>query len=87
MIETIGDQVDVLMVYSKDKKRTWPCFIKWRNKRWRVSEEGYKHYLKKGKVLIHVYELVTQDGLWMRLEHETLHNTWTLEATSDGQAE
>lgn len=87
MIETIGDQVEVVMIYSKNKNQTWPCFVKWRNKKWRMSEFGFKHYLKKGKVLVHVYELVAEGGMWMRLEHDTLLNTWRLEAVSDGQTE
>lgn len=85
MTETIGEQVEVAMIYSKDKRRTWPCLVKWRRQKWRVSEEGFKHYVKKGKVLVHIYELVAEGHLWMRLEHDTLLNTWTLEAVSDGE--
>lgn len=87
MIEVIGEQVEVAMIYSKNKDRTWPCFVYWRNKKWRMSEEGFKHYVKRGKILVHVYELVTEGDYWMRLEHDTLLNTWSLVAVSDGQAE
>ena len=87
MKELIGEQVEVAMIYAKDRRRTWPCLIRWRHKRWRTSAVGFKHYLKKGRILIHIYELEAEGNLWMRLEHNTLYNTWTLEAVSDGQAE
>ena len=86
MTEKIDEQVEVAMIYAKNSGQTWPCLVKWRHKRWRVSTVGFKHYIKKGKVLVHVYEFVTLEHLWMRLEHDTLLNTWTLDSVSDGDA-
>ena len=85
MLEKVDEQVEVAMIYAKNGGKTWPCLIKWRNKRWRVSAIGFKHYIKRGEVLVHVYEFVTQERLWMRLEHNTLLNTWTLDLISDGE--
>jgi len=87
MIEPIDEQVEVAMIYSKNKGQTWPCLVRWRHKRWHVSRLGFKHYVKKGKILVHIYEFVTREGLWMRLEHDTLHNTWILGAISDGETD
>lgn len=85
MLEKIDEQVEVAMIYAKSGQRTWPCLVKWRNQRWRVSTLGFKHYVKRGKVLVHVYEFTTQEKLWMRLEHDTLLNIWTLDSVSDGE--
>jgi hypothetical protein len=87
MTEQINERVQVAMVFAPEKGDRWPCLIAWRNKKWRVTENGLHHYYKQGDRLYHVYQVVVNGYLQMRLQLDSLSLLWTLEAVSDGQAE
>lgn len=87
MIETINEPISVATIYSADKRRTMPWILSWRHKRMRVTEVGFHHYYKEGKKLIHIFDVVADNSLHMRLLCDTSSLDWTLEAVSDGQAE
>ncbi len=87
MIASINEQVAVYFVFSLDGAKRIPLFIKWKHKYLKVKSVGFHHYFKEGKKLFHVYELVTDTNVFMRLKLDTQSLIWTLEKVSDGQAE
>ncbi len=87
MTETINEPVSVALVFSADKRRTTPWVLEWRKQRWRVTEVGFHHYYNEGTRLIHVFEVVANNRLHMRLVYDTQGLNWTLAEVSDGQAE
>jgi hypothetical protein len=87
MREKINEEVSVVMYYSARKRIANPYTISWQNKEYSVKEIGYKHAIKDGQTLHHIFELtVKETDLWMRLNLNTSNLHWTLEAVSDGLA-
>lgn len=87
MTETINEPVSVALLYSADKRRTTPWVLDWRKQRWRVTEVGFHYYYKEGNRLIHVFEVLANNRLQMRLVYDTLSLNWLLAEVSDGQAD
>lgn len=87
MIEKVDEPISVATIYSAEKRRTVPWILGWHNRRLKVTEVGFHHYYKDGKRLIHVFEVVADSNMHMRLSYDTQSLNWTLEAISDGQAE
>lgn len=87
MIQEINEQVSVAMVFSVRKKRRSPWVVEWKHKRYLITELGLPYFFKEGDILYHVFEVLTKDGLQMKLKLNTLNLIWTLEEVSDGQAE
>ncbi len=87
MIERIDEPISVATIYSADKRRTMPWILGWKNKRLRVTEVGFHHYFKEGKKVIHIFDVIADNSLHMRLAYDTSSLNWTLETISDGQGE
>ena len=87
MMQQIDEEVSVAMIFSAKKRRKTPWVVEWKNKRYLIKELGLPYYYKAGDRLFHIFEVLTQNGLHMKLKLDTLSLIWTLEAVSDGQAE
>jgi len=87
MREKIDQEVSVVMYYSARKQVAQPHTISWQNKEYTIKEIGYKHSIKDGDTLHHIFELtVNEADLWMRLNFDTSNLHWKLEVVSDGLA-
>ncbi len=87
MREKINEEVSVVMFYNAAKRLAMPHLISWQNKEYIVKEIGYKHAVKEGQTLHHIFELtVKETNLWMRLNLNTGNLHWQLEIVSDGLA-
>lgn len=84
MTESINEPVSVALVYSAERRRPLPWIVEWRRQRWRVTEMGFHHFFKEGKRLIHVFEVVVDGHLQMRLRYDTESLGWMLLEVSDG---
>lgn len=85
MHEEINEKVSVIMLYDRNRGIVQPIKIRWQGRSYRVNQVGYHHKTREGRVVIHVFSVLT-DTLAMRLEFntETLH--WNLAEVSDGLA-
>jgi hypothetical protein len=81
----INKRVKVLAVYSELDDNEPNCFPKrmlYKNKEYNFTELGLKHPTKKGKRMIHVFDMT--DGLAdYRLEFDAEALTWTLICITD----
>ena len=87
MREKINQEVSVVMYYSARTRTANPHTILWQNREFRVKDIGYRHAVRDGQALHHIFELTVREvDLWMRLNFDTTNLHWTLEAISDGLA-
>lgn len=49
-----------------------------------MTELGFHHFFNEGRRLIHVFEVVADGHLQMRLRYDTESLGWTLTEVSDG---
>jgi len=83
MIEKISAPVSVSMAFDHAKRRVVPKWLVWDGKLYPVIKVGLHHTFREGRVLYHVFSVVSRT-LFFRLvlNTETLH--WKLEEISDG---
>lgn len=87
MREKINEEISVVMYYSARKRLAVPYLINWQNREYMVGKIGYRHTIRDGQTLHHIFELVDKENtLWFRLNLDTSNLHWTLEAISDGHA-
>ena len=60
-----------------------PKVVTWNGRNYLVEKVGLHHTYRNGKVLFHVFSVVTKT-IFMRLELNTENLIWTLEEVSDG---
>ena len=87
MREPINERVSVVAVYSSRKNHFAPYTISWQNQEYRIGEIGFRHHVKVGDVLHHIFECTdNKKTLSFRLNFDTNKLIWILEVVSDGLA-
>ena len=83
MIEKISAPVSVSLAFDHTKRKVSPRWVVWNGKLYPISKVGLHHTYREGRVLYHVFSVVSKT-LFFRLvlNTETLH--WRLEEVSDG---
>lgn len=76
MAEYINEKVKVGM-------SDFPKWVSWKNKVYKVEKVGLHHTFREGRVLYHIFSVVTET-LFMRLKLDTETLNWKLEEISDG---
>lgn len=85
MRELINEEVSVVSYFSARRRLTLPHIISWQGREYAVGKVGFRHAVRRGETLHHIFELVDgEQQLWMRLDFDTSNLHWTLEAVSDG---
>lgn len=88
MREVINQEVSVVSYFSARKRVSLPHIISWQGREYWVGEIGFRHTVRRGDRLFHIFELVDREQqLWMRLRLDTSNLHWVLEAVSDGLAD
>ncbi len=83
MHETINEKVSVITLYDRNKGIVQPIKVRWQGRVYQVSKVGYHHKTREGRVMIHVYSVVTETiAMRLELNTETMH--WNLAEVSDG---
>lgn len=83
MLEVVNERVSVITVYDKDKAEVFPYFVKWKNRKYKITTLGYHHKAKDGRFVHHIFSVSTPTiAFKLRLDTETL--IWFLEEVSDG---
>ena len=83
MINKIKEPVKVLMVFDRNPTEAKVAKIGWQNKTYEVIKLGFHHKEKRGRLLYHIYSVIT-DTLFFRLVLDTENLEWMVEEISDG---
>lgn len=83
MIEKISAPVTVGLVFDHKMRKTVPKWLKWDGKHYSVSKIGLHHTFREGRILYHVFSVVSKT-LFFRLVLNTENLLWRLEEISDG---
>jgi hypothetical protein len=83
MIQKIDQPVSVTLDFDCRRKVIFPSLLWWNNRPYSITEVGLHHTYKKGKVLYHVFSVVSGD-LFFRLVLDTESLGWRLEEIADG---
>lgn len=75
-MQTISEHVSVVFDES-------PKIVVWKNRQYEIKKVGLHHKYTKGKILYHVFSVVT-DTSFLRLVLNTNNLLWKLEEISDG---
>ena len=81
--ERLAAPVSVLLLYDHLTGLVRPWRLRWDGDAHKVLRVGLHHTYRRGRVLIHVYGVVT-DTYYYRLELNTETLQWTVEEISDG---
>lgn len=85
MLENVDEKVSVIATCEPITLRLIPAKIRWRGRVYDVSEIGFRHPVRDGRQMHHVFE-VTDGSLAFRLKLDTESLQWTLEKVTDGLA-
>lgn len=84
MYEIINERVDCVAVFGKNFHDLTPHKIKWRNKIHNIDQVGYKHKVRQGNKVVHIFSCVS-DGNFFELCFDAIDIKWTLGRTWDGE--
>ena len=85
MYELINEPIDVIAVFGKGYQDIKPYKFRWADKDYLISKIGYKHKVKEGNKIIHVFSLT--DGMnFFELRFDANEVAWMLGRTWDGEA-
>ncbi|MBU1132607.1 hypothetical protein KKC32_05190 [Patescibacteria group bacterium] len=76
MYETIGQQVEVLVAFMRD--RVLPLSFRWNNKKYSINNVNLAYYDREGRKKCYHYS-VTSDGSCFKLSFDTESNQWFLQ--------
>lgn len=75
--------ISVRMDYSAKRRFAAPVKLSWENRDYWVKKLGYHHTYRKGRVLYHVYSVMSET-IFFRLEMDTETMFWTVTEVDDG---
>lgn len=84
MYETIDERVDCVAVFGTNFHDLKPHKIKWRNKVHDIDEVGYKHKVREGSKVMHIFSC-TSGSNFFELKFDANDIKWTLSRTWDGE--
>jgi len=83
MSEIHNEKVSVLSIYDREKGSYMPKKVRWGGRTLSISYVGYHHAFREGRKLVHIFSVVTDQNLSLRLRHDTETLHWILEETID----
>ncbi|MBI3342947.1 hypothetical protein HY032_02225 [Candidatus Gottesmanbacteria bacterium] len=84
MAEIIDESVSVNLLFNHLKRSVAPTSLYWRGRRYTITQVGLHHFLREGRVLVHVFS-VTDGTTFFRLRFDTELLTWKLLEIDDQQ--
>lgn len=82
MNHKLSELVSVNFSFDSTLKKSYPRFVAWRNRVYKVKEIGLHHTFRQGRTLFHVFSVIS-DTLFMRLTLNTDNLQWELQEVSD----
>ena len=84
MITKVDVPVSVELIFQAPTRKVFPKLIVWNGRDYVITKLGYKHTIRQGRTLLHIFSVVSNDTYFkLVLNTDTLH--WKLEEVSDGQ--
>lgn len=77
MAEFINESVSVNLLFNHFKRSVMPTSLYWRGRRYAITKVGLHHFLREGRVLVHVFS-VTDGTTFFRLRFDTETLGWKL---------
>ena len=77
MAESIDESVSVNLLSNHLKGTVAPSSLYWRGRRYTLSQMGFHHTVREGRVLIHVYSM-TDGTTFFKLQFDTETLRWKL---------
>lgn len=86
MRELIGEKIDVVLLYNRQRSRAVPSIIRWHGRTFKIKKIGFHHTVREGAKLFHIFS-VSDGSTFFRLKLDTASLHWQLEEISDGLAD
>ena len=77
VMETIDESVSVDFLSNSAKKCAYPWIVKWRGVMYRITNVGFHHTVRQGRVLMHIFS-VTDGNTFFKLRFDTETLGWKL---------
>lgn len=76
----LHEAVDVLSIYSKNKKIFKPALLTWNKVDYRLGKIDFYHKTKKGATTLHHFSMADKDEtLYVKLTFNSASLNWTLD--------
>lgn len=85
MYEIVNQPIDMIAIFGKEFNDIKPFKFKWNNKDFIVTKIGYKHKVREGRKIVHVFS-VTDGTNFFELRFDADDVAWKLGRTWDGEA-
>lgn len=87
MTQQVDDPISVVSIFDQKRSSTMPFKVVYKNRSYIVNKVGLHHLFYRGETLHHVFSVLCEGNVYLRLEHETKFLTWKLKEISDGEAD
>ena len=84
MYETINEKIDVIAIFGTGFHDARPFKLKWGGKEHIITKIGYKHKVREGRKVIHVFS-VTDGVQFFELRFDASDLQWILGRVWDGE--
>lgn len=71
-----------MTIFNAQTNKAMPYIIKWRNRKYIITQIGFKHKITIGNTLHHIFS-VTDGNTFFKLDFDTSNLHWTLEEVTD----
>lgn len=85
MYEIINEKIDVVAIFGRGFLDAKPFRLKWQGRSYTITQIGYKHKLREGQKIIHVFSC-TDGATFFELRFDGDDLKWILAKVWDGQA-
>lgn len=85
MYETINEKVDVVAIFGKGFQDVQPFKLRWNRREYVIAKVGYKHKVKEGKKIIHVFSC-SDGSTFFELRFDAEDLAWMIGRVWDGEA-
>jgi hypothetical protein len=84
MLLKINEKISVLSLFNAANNKAMPYLIKWKNRKYPVTQIGLHHTVHIGKVLHHIFS-ISSGNTYFRINLNTENLHWTLEELDTGE--
>lgn len=84
MYETINEKVDVVAVFGTGFAEVKPFKIKWHKKTFVIKKIGYKHKVREGRKIWHIFSC-TDGSTFFELRFDATDLQWLIGRIWDGE--
>lgn len=83
MNEIINEKVSVRFFYDRNTNRALPEEVIWQGRQYIVRQVAYHWPVRRGRKLVHIFSVVTENNTSFKLVYDTESLYWILEEVFD----